>query len=113
VLLFLIAVDYGRMFYYSQIVANCARNGSLYACDPYAAIRQTYADVDAAARADAPSPMNTELTVNTKYGTDTYGDYVTVTVGYTFTSLTKFPGVPSTVNISFAVTTRVAPAAPL
>jgi len=113
VLLFLIAVDYGRMFYFSQIVANCARNGALYACDPYAPIRQKYADVDTAARADAPSPMSTDMTVNTVYGTDTYGDWVKVTCSYTFTSLTKYPGVPTSVNLSYTVLTRVAPAAPM
>src|SRR5262245_40355387 len=68
--LFLIAVDYCRIFYYSQIVANCARNGALYEGDAYAASRSLYADYDAAARADAPSPMNTELKVSKTTGSD-------------------------------------------
>ena len=31
---FVIAVDWSRIFYYSVIVTNCARNGALYASDP-------------------------------------------------------------------------------
>src|SRR5262249_3064330 len=32
--LFVIAVDWSRVFYASVIVSNCARNGALSACDP-------------------------------------------------------------------------------
>ncbi len=110
--LFLIAVDYCRIFYFSQIVANCARNGALYEGDPYAPSRSLYTDYDAAARADAPSPMNSELKVSKTTGSDSYGNYVRVTVTYTFTSITKYPGIPSSVNVTQTVQTRVADAAP-
>jgi Flp pilus assembly protein TadG len=31
--IFLIAVNFARVFYFSQIIENCARNGALYASD--------------------------------------------------------------------------------
>jgi Flp pilus assembly protein TadG len=34
--LFVIAVNFARIFYYSQVVENCARQGALYASDPKA-----------------------------------------------------------------------------
>jgi TadE-like protein len=33
-LIFMGAVDYSRVFYVSVTVANCARNGALYASNP-------------------------------------------------------------------------------
>ena len=34
--LLLITIDYCRLFYYSQVVTNCARNGAVFASDPFA-----------------------------------------------------------------------------
>jgi len=51
--LFGMGVDFARVFYFSQIVENGARNGALYASDPKAAANNLYANVQAAALADA------------------------------------------------------------
>ena len=52
-LLFLVTVDFARLYYHYTIVTNCARAGALYAADPTAAAESPYADYIAAARADA------------------------------------------------------------
>ena len=110
--LLLITIDYCRLFYYSQIVANCARNGAVYACDPFAATQSPYADLTAAAKADASPEMQSQLTVSSTTGTDTGGTYKQVTVSYPFTTITNYPGIPSSVTITRMVQVRVAPDAP-
>jgi Flp pilus assembly protein TadG len=111
IFLFLVVVDYCRIYYFSQIVENCARNGALYAGDPYSAQHQVYADVTAAAKADAGSYAS-DVTVTTAYSTDTSGSQVSVTVTYPFSTLTSYPGIPKNVTLTRTVQTRVAPAAP-
>src|SRR5262245_4334395 len=53
VFLCLIAVDFARVFYFSLTIANCARNGALFASDAYVRTESTYTSVEAAALADA------------------------------------------------------------
>ena len=53
VFLFIIALDWARIFYFSIIVNNCARNGAMFAVDPYATAKSPYANITAAALADA------------------------------------------------------------
>src|SRR5579883_3345498 len=61
-LLFVAAVDYGRVFYYAVSVQNCARNGAYYAGN-YAPGIYAYPDVNTAAQQDAtnlsPTPSVT------------------------------------------------------
>jgi Flp pilus assembly protein TadG len=92
--IFIIAVDWSRIFYYSVIVNNCARNGALYACDPWATNRSPYNNLKAAALADAPN-LNPQPNVTTAAGVDIYGAYVDCTVTYNFKTITNYPGVPS------------------
>src|SRR5881227_3723666 len=99
VFLFVIAVDWGRIFYYSITCENCARNGAIWLSDSVAQQSSPYTTVTDAALADAtnlsPTPAVTSAT-----GTDAYGhSYVQVTVTYTFTTVTKFPGVPNTTDV--------------
>ena len=110
--IFVAAVDYGRVFYYSITIENCARNGALYASDPIAAAQSSYASLSDAALSDAPNISPTP-TVTSTSGTDASGrSYVDVTVTYTFTTLTSYPGIPSSTTISRTVRTDVAPTAP-
>jgi Flp pilus assembly protein TadG len=111
VLLFLIATDYSRVFYCSLTLENCARNGALSASNafnypmPYSSIAQaTIAD-----GANLNPPLTTsDVTVSN--GTDANGNpNVTVTVNYTFRAITKYPGLPSTINLTRSVEMRVAP----
>src|SRR6516164_7092738 len=102
--MFVIAVDWARIFYYSIAVANCARNGALYLSQQQSARTTTspYTDsgyvnlyvssaspVTAAALADAPNLAPTP-TVTSTTGSDRYGPYVEVTVSYPFQTVTNF-----------------------
>jgi Flp pilus assembly protein TadG len=112
VFLFVLTVDYARLFYYTQTLDNCARNGALYACDAYAATQSPYASVNDAALADAPDSFRSQLTVTSSTATTSAGQEVVVTVGYTFTTMTQYPGVPTQMNLTRTVRMRVVPASP-
>jgi Flp pilus assembly protein TadG len=110
--IFVAAVDYGRIFYYSLTIENCARQGALYASDPVVASQSTYSSISAAALADA-SNLSPTPTVSSSSGTDSSNrSYVDVTVTYTFTTLTNYPGIPSSTTISRTVRVDVAPTVP-
>jgi len=109
--LFVIAVDWSRIFYYSMIVTNSARNGALYASDSVSQPTSPYTDVTDAALHDArdltPAP-----TVTSTSGSDAAGSYVEVTVAYTFQTVTNFPGVPTNTNLVRTVRMSVLPKTP-
>lgn len=110
--LFVVAVDYCRIFYFSVTVQNCSRNGALYACDPLEPGQSSYADVTASARADAPN-VSPAPGVTSANGVDADGNsYVEVTVTHTFNSVTKYPGIPSSVDLSRTVRMRKLPQVP-
>jgi Flp pilus assembly protein TadG len=107
--MFVIAVDWARILYFSQVVENCARQGALYASDPKAPANNLYASVQAAALADA-SNLSPLPTVTSATGSDAAGNsYVTVTVTWTFRTITNFPGVPNLTNLTRTVQMRLAP----
>src|SRR5688500_14469174 len=66
VFLFVIAVDFARIFYYSVTLTNCARAGAMYASDPTTSGESAFASTQAAALADATnlSPPPTVTSVN-------------------------------------------------
>jgi hypothetical protein len=110
--LFLVTVDWARVFYYSVIINNCARQGAVYASDPVAQTQSPYTSVTAAALADAPD-LQPQPTVTTAAGVDEAGNpYVDVTVNWTFPTVTSYPLIGSSVELSRTVRARVAPAAP-
>ena len=109
--LFIIAMDWGRLFYHSIIVNNCARNGAMYAADPWATARSPYTSLSQAALADAPN-LNPAPDVTSSSGTDSFGNYVDCTVSYTFKTITKYPGVPSSNPIVRTVRIYQAPQTP-
>lgn len=109
--LFLIAVDYARIFYYALTIDNCARNGALCASNainypiPYSSIAQ--AAVADGANLNPPLATSAVTVANS---TDADGNpSVTVTIKYTFQSITNYPGLPNTVNLTRSVEMRVAP----
>lgn len=111
-ILFVIALDWARVFYATIVVDNCARNGAMYALDPYAQAQSPYASMQAAALADAPN-LTPQPTVTSTSGTDANGQqYVDCTVSYTFQTLTNFPGVPNTTAITRTVRVYSAPQTP-
>ena len=64
-LLFVITLDWARVFYFSIVVDNCTRNGALYAVDPYSTFHGRYTDSTQSALADAPSVTPTPVVVVT------------------------------------------------
>jgi Flp pilus assembly protein TadG len=112
VFLFVIAVDWSRIYYTSMIVENCARNGALFAADPFSTYQKPYPDITTAALADAPD-LSPPPTVTTANGTAADGTpYVDCTVSYTFQTISNFPGVPSSTTITRTVRVYQAPALP-
>jgi len=104
VLLFMITVDFARVFYFSVTLTNCARAGALYASDPTTADESPFANVQAAALADA-SNLTPQPTISSTSGTDGQGrSYVSVTATYSFQTITGFPGIPNTVPLQRTVT---------
>jgi hypothetical protein len=111
--LFVVAVDWGRIFYYSITCENCARNGAMWLADPIIQQNSPYKNVTDAATADA-GDLSPTPTVTSTTGTDAYGQsYVEVTVTYTFTTVTTFPGVPNTTPVTRTVRMYPAPQVPL
>jgi Flp pilus assembly protein TadG len=123
-LLFMITVDFARVFYYQTVLDNCARNGALLGAqlNSYQETGWVIPDntVAAAAAADGASlnpPLTaSQVTVNPKSGTALSGypkgsdgnPQVTVTINYTFTTLTQFPGFANSFNLTAVAKMRVA-----
>ena len=106
------ATDFCRLFYHYVTVHNCARNGALWAADPLGPVESPYTSVDQAAKADAPSAMQGQISVSSTPGSDASGSNVTVQVTYPFATLVSYPGMPSTVNLASQTTMRVLPLTP-
>jgi Flp pilus assembly protein TadG len=129
--MFVIVIDWARIFYYSIAVTNCARNGAMYYARQQSAKPTTspYTDdglvnlyvnsspdpVTAAALADA-SDLTPAPTVSKTTGSDTYGAYVEVTVSYTFKTVTGFTvqffSVPASTNVRSTCRMYVPPESP-
>ena len=109
--LFVVAIDFARIFYYCVVVTNCARDGALYASDSTAAVDSPFKSTTEAALADA-SALSPAPTVSSNRVSDATGDYVEVTVTYTFTTITNYPLVPRNLDVSKTCRMRVVPAVP-
>jgi hypothetical protein len=101
--------DYARCVFATLTVANCARNGALYQCDPIFAATTPYANFQSAVQADggnlSPAPTGSSTT-----GKDASGNrYVEVTVTYPFQCTINYPGIPAAITISRTVRMAVAP----
>src|SRR5438874_2728365 len=111
---FVIAVDWSRIIYYTVTVSNCARNGALWASDPYSQTISPYTTITAAALADAPN-LNPKPSVKDPpdKGVDVNGSaYVDCQVTLDFKTITNLPGVPSTTRIVRTVRVYTAPQNP-
>lgn len=106
----LAAVDFGRAFYAWLTVADCARNGALYAAGYTSSSNTPYATYSAAALADAASLSPSPTVATPQYGTDSNGDsYVQITVSYTFQTIVTYPGISSSMVLSRTSTMMMAP----
>jgi Flp pilus assembly protein TadG len=109
--LMVIAIDFGRLFYFSLTVMNCARNGAVYGCDPTTAMNSPYTSVQDAALSDAPN-LSPQPTVSSQIVADSDGSHIEVTVTYQFSTITSYPGVPSSLNLARTVKMRMVPNVP-
>ena len=135
-LVFLAAIgtDWARLLYHTISIETCARSGALALSDqvvwyqvpgnanksaPYPAgfvaagtpalTTAQQAVLDTATRVEDPG-LPTAATVAATRTTDSTGtSVVTVTVTRTFTTITRFPGVPATQTLSRGVTMRIFP----
>jgi Flp pilus assembly protein TadG len=106
--LFVIALDFGRIFYYTLTIENSARNGALWASDPFAS-GQSYSTLQDAVQADASnlSPAIDNANISSSNGTDASGNAVVkVTVNYSFNLITNYPGIPNPYSVSRTVQMR-------
>ena len=109
--LFVVAVDFARIFYFSLTVANCARNGALYGSqNPTNALDTS--GIATAAGMDADNLNSQLLTVTSATDSPTSPTYVDVTVTYPFTTITSFPGINSQTTITRTVRMLVVPLTP-
>lgn len=108
---FVIAIDYGRVFYYTVVVTNCARSGAFYASQNPTTANDT-TGISTAAKRDAPNLDSTNINVSSSTNSTTNPTYVDVTVTYPFTTITNFPGVTHTTTISRTVRATVTPLTP-
>lgn len=108
--LFVIAIDFARVFYFDLTVANCARNGALYGCQTPTTALDT-AGIVSAAQLDAGNLDLTKLTVTSSTDSPTSPTTVSVTVTYPFATITHYPGV-SGLTLSRTLQMSIAPLVP-
>jgi Flp pilus assembly protein TadG len=107
--LFLVAVDFCRVFYSTQTVQGCAQAGALYASGT-AACPSTTTPTDAAKQAAVAEGtlLNPPLTTDNVAVSYT-GNVVTVTVTYNFQMLTGFLALPQTLKLVRSTQMTVVP----
>src|SRR5205085_10541037 len=99
-------VDFARIFYYSVTVTNCASIGAIYGSSDPTAANDTDG-IKTRAQNDAGNLDLTKLNVTSSTDSATTPTTVTVTVTYPFTTITNFPGVPSTTTLTRTVKMNV------
>jgi Flp pilus assembly protein TadG len=116
-LMFLLgAIDWSRLFYHYMTISNCARNGALWATDPYSnpalgtvtssTTHSPYANLTSAALAD--SNLSPAPTVSFAKGTDSASNATRgITVVYTFIPFSNYLG--GSITLSRTVWMRVQP----
>ena len=109
--LFVIAVDFARVFYFDLTVTNCARNGAIYGSQDPASSLDT-AGIQTAAQRDAGNLNLSQLGVTSSTNLSASPTTVSVTVTYPFATITSFPGVPANLTLSRTVRMSVVPLTP-
>lgn len=111
VFLFVLAVDFGRVFYFEFIVINAARCGALHGSTD-AQHAQDTAAIAQKARAEASNLDPLLLQVVSTTGTDSAGhSCIDVTVSYPFRMATSYL-TSSNLNVSARIRMRVSPMLP-
>jgi len=115
----IVAIDYGRVFYYSLTLKNGARSGAYYASD-YPGI-YSFANAQQATAVDFQN-MSPPPTIDVKYSSSPNGPYtsvtpisngyVQVTASWDFHTITSYPGIPTTTTLQRSCRMKVAPIVP-
>jgi hypothetical protein len=106
----LAACDFGRAFYNTVVLSNCATNGAMYGSNSTLAAQMPYTSVSAAALADWPASLSPQPTVSSKSGTDSNGtSYIDVTVSQDYQTLISYPFISNPVTLSRTVRMAVVP----
>jgi len=106
-----VAVDFARVYRQAQVVMSASRNGALYGSDTPAKAADT-AGIQAVALREAVD-LAAPPTVTSVTGTDADGNpYVRVTVSSPFQTITRYPGVSSSMTITRTTQMRVAATQP-
>ncbi len=109
--LFVIALDFARIFYFTMVVTNCARSGAIYGSqNPTTANDQS--GISAAAGQDAGNLLRQNLSVVSATNSSTSPTYVSVTVTYPFATITNYPGISRYTSLSRTVLMTVTPLTP-
>src|SRR5437870_4144738 len=97
--LFVVALDYSRIFYYSVTVTNCARNGAVYGCQKPAYALDATA-IETAAKKDVGTLDASLMKVTSTPNSATTPTTLSVTVTYPFTTITGYVGIPNSVTLT-------------
>jgi Flp pilus assembly protein TadG len=113
-LMFVVALDYCRIFYYAQTVQNCAWAGAMYASGTSWRDGGSADDAAAAVRAAVAEGVSLNPPLSADQVTVSYsGSRTTVTVNYPFAMLSQWPllgsGASGTVTITRSVQMNVMP----
>jgi Flp pilus assembly protein TadG len=111
VMLFVIAADFGRVFYVEYIVINAARCGAMYgSTNPTCA--QDTAGIQQKVLAEAKDLNSQLLQITSITGTDSAGNpCIDVTVTYRFTMITNYL-ISTNLNVTSKIRMPVAPVLP-
>jgi len=107
--LFLVAVDFCRVFNCTQIVRGCALAGALYASGNAQADPSTGLQDAAAAAALAEGTMLNPPLVADNVAVAVTDTVATVTVSYNFWTIVRYPGVPQPLSVVRRVQMAVMP----
>jgi Flp pilus assembly protein TadG len=108
VTLFVIAVDFGRVFYVEYIVINAARCGALYGGTNPTCARDT-AGIQRTIQAEATDLNATLLQITSTTGTDSAGNpCIDVTVDYPFHMVTNYL-TSANINVACKIRMPVSP----
>jgi Flp pilus assembly protein TadG len=109
--IFLVTVDFARVYYQAVVLEDAARTGALYGSQDPTHAADT-AGIQNAALANA-TDLNPAPTISSVTGTDAAGNpYVQVTATWTFNTISSFPGIPSPITLTRTVQARVEPTVP-
>jgi Flp pilus assembly protein TadG len=110
-LLFAAGVDFARVYYFAQVIANGARMGAAYASNPDVADRSPYESAVEATHA-ALKDLKPDPDVTVSDGKDSAGNsYAQVKVEYNYRPITRFAGLPSVQVLTSTARARLYPAA--